>query len=258
MTRPVHLNEGRLSRAPFSASVMLPFPRDLFRWVSVCVTEGTGDAPAMVESVELSPAGASVTVSVGARLCQLVGDVPGYLRGSGDGIVASACLGECGLRLSLHGPWPLAASCLTRLPSAVSTGMPAVTAAGLQVRPDGVIGMTFSGLLTASIVGTTVVVSADSTADGLQAVSDLSDVPAVTAVNGVPVTAADDSGTLEIRVEPPPGMSGDGSDHVRVSVLGGVRVSEAVGSGRDEEGTVTLLLHGTGLFPNCYGEDDEA
>ena len=40
MTRPAHLNEGRLSRAPFSASVTLPFPRDLFRWVSVCVTEG--------------------------------------------------------------------------------------------------------------------------------------------------------------------------------------------------------------------------
>ena len=77
-------------------------------------------------------------------------------------------------------------------------------------------------------------------------------------LNGVPVTAADDAGTLEIRVEPPPGMSGNGSDHIRVSVLGGVRVSEAVGSGRDEEGTVTLLLHGTGLFPNCYGEDDEA
>ena len=140
----------------------------------------------------------------------------------------------------------------------VLISVPAVTAAGLQVRPDGVIGMTFSGLLTASIVGTTVVVSADSTADGLQAVSDLSDVPAVTAVNGVPVTAADDSGTLEIRVEPPPDMSGDGSDYIRVSVLGGARVSESVGSGRDEEGTVTLLLHGTGLCPNCYGEDDEA
>lgn len=258
MTRPANLNDGRLSRAPFSASVELPFPRDLFRWLSVSVTEGTGDAPALVESVELSESSASVTVSVGPRVCVVRGEAPGYLRGSGDGIVACACLGAPGGVLSLHGPWPLSPGCLTRIPSAVAAGVPSVSAGGLTLRPDGLLGITFSGLLEATVAGGQVIVSADGTADGLRSSDSLSQPPTVTAVNGVPVTSEGTGATIELRVEPPPGMTGDGSDYVRVSVLGGVRLSEATGSGRDEEGTVTLLLHGTTRFPNCYGEDDEA